>query len=180
MTPLRGFGPVMPLAPLREVARAAVGAALGLFLADLILWVLVGAGAPMMTQTALIAPFGASAFLIFAVPNSPLAQPWSAVVGNTVAALSALLVLQIHMPMVPAISAAVLLAMVAMALARATHPPGGAVAIATVLLAKPDHLPGLSFALIPDFTGTLALVALGLIWNRATGRAYPHLPALRP
>jgi CBS domain-containing membrane protein len=179
MSRLGGFGPVMPLAPLREVARAAIGAALGLFLADLILWGLGGAGVPMMTQSALIAPFGASAFLIFAVPNSPLAQPWSAVVGNTVSALSALLVLQAHLPMVPAISAAVLLAMVAMALTRATHPPGGAVAIATVLLAKPDHMPGLSFALIPVFAGTVALVLLGLIWNRATGRAYPHPPAVR-
>jgi CBS domain-containing membrane protein len=179
MTRLGGFGPVMPWAAPREVARAAIGAALGLFLADVILWLMGGAGVPMMTQTALIAPFGASAFLIFAVPNSPLAQPWSAVVGNTVSALSALLVLQVGLPMVPAISAAVLLAMVAMALTRATHPPGGAVAIATVLLARPDHVPGLTFALIPVFAGTLALFLLGLVWNRATGRPYPHPPAAR-
>lgn len=179
MTPLRGFGPVMAIPRLTEVARAAIGAALGLFLADLILWVLGSTGLPMMSQSPLIAPFGASAFLIFAVPNSPLAQPWSAVVGNTVSALAALLVLQAHLPVVPAISAAVLLAMVAMALTCATHPPGGAVAIATVLLAKPDHMPGLSFALIPVFTGTVALVALGLLWNRLTGRAYPHPPAAR-
>ena len=113
------------------------------------------------------------------MPNSPLAQPWSAVIGNTVSALSALVVLQIHLPMVPAISAAVLLAMVAMALTRATHPPGGAVAIATVLLARPDHLPGWSFALIPVFAGSAALVALGVLWNRATGHPYPHIPAPR-
>jgi CBS-domain-containing membrane protein len=31
----------------------------------------------------LIAPMGASAVLVFAVPASPLAQPWSVIVGNT-------------------------------------------------------------------------------------------------
>ncbi len=170
---IHGFGPVMQAPPAPEIARAAIGAALGLFLADMILWALGGAGAPMMTEAALIAPFGASAFLIFSVPNSPLAQPWSAVVGNTMSALSALLVLQAHLPMVPAISLAVLLAMVAMSLTRSMHPPGGAVAIATVLLARPDHIPPWSFAVLPVLTGTAALVLLGVAWSRATGRHYP-------
>jgi CBS domain-containing membrane protein len=109
----------MPAPSARETARAAIGAALGLFLADLILWLLGGAGTPMMTTALLIAPFGATAFLIFSVPASPFAQPWSAVVGNTVSALCALGVLQMGLPMVPAISVAVLLAMVAMSLTRA-------------------------------------------------------------
>ena len=41
----------------------------------------------------LIAPFGASAVLVYAVPNSPLAQPWSVVMGNTLSALVALAVI---------------------------------------------------------------------------------------
>jgi CBS domain-containing membrane protein len=157
----------------RETARAAIGAAFGLFLAEVILWLLTGAATPMMTTAALIAPFGASAFLIFAAPASPFAQPWNAVVGNTTSALAALAVLHLALPVVPAISLAVLAAMIAMALTRALHPPGGAVAIATALLARPDHLPPWSFALTPVFVGTLALVLLGILWNRATGRPYP-------
>lgn len=35
----------------------------------------------------LVAPLGASAVLVFAVPASPLAQPWSAVSGNTLSTL---------------------------------------------------------------------------------------------
>uniref|UniRef100_UPI0014902F3E HPP family protein n=1 Tax=Acinetobacter nosocomialis TaxID=106654 RepID=UPI0014902F3E len=35
----------------------------------------------------LIAPMGASAVLLFAVPASPLAQPWSILGGNVIAAL---------------------------------------------------------------------------------------------
>ena len=173
MTWLGRFGPHMPLPPLREVVMAAAGAAVGLFVADVILWLMTGAGPPLLTQTALIAPFGASAFLIFAVPNSPLAQPWPAVIGNTVSALSAMMIVQTPLPLVPAISAAVLLAMVAMALSRATHPPGGAVAVATVLLANSGHGPGWTYALLPVFAGTAALVGVGMVWNRATGHPYP-------
>ena len=71
----RSLGPATLRPAPQEMIRSSVGAALGLFLADLILWALTGTG-PMMTQTLLIGPFGATAFLIFAVPTSPLAQPW--------------------------------------------------------------------------------------------------------
>ena len=35
----------------------------------------------------IVAPLGASAVLVFAVPASPLAQPWSVIGGNVVSAL---------------------------------------------------------------------------------------------
>ena len=155
--------------------RAALGAGLGLIIADLILWAMAGLG-PALGQSLLIAPFGATAFLIFAVPNSPLAQPWSAVVGNTLSAVAGLIVLRLGLPLVPAIGLAVALAMVAMSATRALHPPGGAVAIATVLAD-----PGATFALLPVMAGTVLLVALGMAWNHLTGRAYPfRLPTAGP
>lgn len=166
----RSLGPATLRPAPQEMIRSSVGAALGLFLADLILWALTGTG-PMMTQTLLIGPFGATAFLIFAVPTSPLAQPWPVVVGNTLSALAALGVLQLGLPMVPALSLAVFAAMLAMGAARALHPPGGAVAVATILAG-----PNLWFALQPILTGSVALVALGMLWNLATGRQYPHRP----
>jgi CBS domain-containing membrane protein len=154
------------------MVRAGLGAGLGLLLADAVLWALTGQGA-FLPRSLLIAPFGATAFLIFAVPNSPLAQPWSAIVGNTLSALAAL---ALGLPVVPAISAAVLLAVLAMAAARAQHPPGGAVAIATVLAA-----PGPGFAVLPVLAGTVALVVCGVLWNRGTGRLYPfRLPKTDP
>ena len=163
----RGLLPAVPATPLREMVRAALGTGLGLLLADVILHGLAGSG-PLIGHSLLIAPFGATAFLIFVVPNSPLAQPWSAVVGNTISALVGLAVLQTGLLAVPAVSLAVLLAVVAMAAARALHPPGAAVAIATVLAA-----PGPGFAIMPVFVGTLALVLCGIVWNHATGRHYP-------
>ncbi len=161
----QGFGPVRLGLPPLDPGRAALGAALGLLAADLVLWGL-GAG-----QTALIDPFGASAFLIFTVPGSPLAQPWPAVVGNTVSALAAMAVLAIGLPQLATICLAVLLAILIMALTRSMHPPGGAVAIATVLAA-----PGPSFALIPVAVGSAALVLTGVLWHLALGRPYPIRP----
>lgn len=165
---LRGFLPALPPVPPRDWVKPGLGTGLGLLAAGLLLDLL--AGAPLLTVL-LIAPLGASAFLIFVVPNSPLAQPWSAVVGNTLSAITALVVLQLGLPLLVAVCVAVGLAVVAMAAARALHPPGGAVAIATVL-AAPQPL----FALFPVLTGTLALVLAGVVWARLTARRYPFRP----
>lgn len=164
---LQGFGPVRLGLPPLEIGRAALGAAVGLMLADAALWGL-GAG-----QTALLAPFGASAFLLFTVPGSPLAQPWPAVVGNTVSALVALTVLLFGLPQLVAMCLSVLLAIVAMSLTRSMHPPGGAVAIATMLAA-----PSFGFAFCPVAAGTAALVLAAWVWHFALGRAYPYRPHL--
>lgn len=170
---LAGLRPAMPPPAPREIARAAIGAALGLALTDLALWLLGGGQARALAHVVLVAPFGASAYLVFSLPNSPLAQPWSVVVGNTLSALAALAVLALGLPFLPSVSLAVLLAMAAMALGRAMHPPGGAVAIATVLLAQQGAPPGPGFALHPILLGSALLVLTGVLWNRLTGRTYP-------
>ena len=72
----RALGPVMPRAQLGDMLRGAVGAGLGLVLTGAGLAALAGHGDAALGHPLLIAPFGASALLIFVVPNSPLAQPW--------------------------------------------------------------------------------------------------------
>lgn len=168
---LRPFGPAMTAPPRREALRAALGAGLGLLLCDLIL-TLATPGA-VLGQVLLIAPFGASAFLIFVVPNSPLAQPWSVIAGNTLAALAALATVALLPDPFFAAPLAVALAILAMAAARAFHPPAGAVALATALAASQPGFPGLTFAALPVAAGSAALVLAGILWNRATGRTYP-------
>lgn len=91
---LASLGPAMAAPPATEAVRAAIGAGLALFLCGSMLAWLAADGAPASSGgLVLIAPLGASAFLLFALPNSPLAQPWSAVVGNTVSGLVAVTVL---------------------------------------------------------------------------------------
>ena len=74
-----------PVAPLavgkREMLISSVGAGLGLMLAGWISHFILGE-----VNLWFIAPMGASAVLLFGVPNSPLAQPWSIVGGNALAA----------------------------------------------------------------------------------------------
>jgi CBS domain-containing membrane protein len=177
---LHSLGPAMPRPKALEGLRAALGAALGLALTALLLWLVNGRQPALLAHTLLIAPFGASTYLIFAVPNSPLAQPWSAVVGNTASALAGIAMLQAGLPLMPTAALAVGLAVLAMAALRAMHPPGGAVALATVLAASPEHLPGWGFALFPVALGTVALVILGVLWNPATGRSYPFRQPAAP
>lgn len=159
---LMGFGPAMPRAHGVDVARGAFGALLGLGFAAL---VVAASGASVW----LIAPFGASSVLLYAVPNSPLAQPWSVFWGNVLSALAGMAVVALLPPGVWVAPVAVAAGIALMLGARALHPPGGAVAL-LVALAPPEHW---SFALTPVASGTAALIVAAVLWNRLTGRVYP-------
>lgn len=164
----RGYGPAMAWPKAADVARAGIGACLGLLVAGL---ALRGLGLGW-----LIAPFGASAVLVYGVPNSPLAQPWPVVIGNMVSALVALAVLTALPQADWAVPLAVGLAIATMLAVRALHPPGGAVAL---LVALGDT--GSSVATLATVAGgSVLLVGVGLVWNRAVGRAYPFRQPAQP
>ncbi len=169
---LRALGPAMARSTWREALRAAMGAGLGLALCGAIL-VAVGALLGAAPGLLLIAPLGATAFLVFAVPNSPLAQPWSAVIGNGASAFVAVSVLHLGLPIEMAAGLAVFGAMAAMAVLRAMHPPGAAVALATVLSEPLSSSLGYGFVVTPVMLDTVLLVGLAVIYNRLTGRRYP-------
>lgn len=161
----RALYPAIPASTHKEAIRAGFGALIGLGIAGFVLSFLDLQGAGLY----LIAPFGASSVLLFAVPNSPLAQPWSAIVGNSVAALAGVAVCYVIPDPVLRVAVAVGLAITVMIVARAVHPPGGAVAmnpdIATEL--------GFRFALTPVAAITAILVLTAVLYARATGRKYP-------
>ena len=95
------------------------------------------------------------------------------VVGNTLGALIGVTLCLTVPDMVLRGALAVGLAIFAMTLARAVHPPGGAIAL-TAALHPEEVLPlGFWFALTPIALGTLALVGLAMLYGRLTGRAYP-------
>jgi CBS domain-containing membrane protein len=154
----------------RERWRAACGAALGLLLTAFISrWLMDWSPYPL----ALVAPLGASALLVFAVPASPMAQPWAVVAGNFVSALVGVACARaIDNPLIAG-PVAVGLAIVAMFALRCLHPPGGAMALTAVL----SHATSFPFAVFPAFTESLLLVLAGMAYNTATGRRYPHVQA---
>ena len=166
----RWIGPAVARTSSREAVRAGVGALVGLGLTGLLF---LSPGIDPDLGLYLVAPFGASSVLLFAIPNSPLAQPWSAIVGNTVAAVVGVAVCLVVPEPTLRIALAVGLAVTATILCRAVHPPAGAVAMTAAM--SPDavqHL-GFWFALAPIGAGTVALVALAMIYARLTGRRYP-------
>ena len=167
---VRAFGPAIPNGRPYEACRAGLGALIGLGAAGLFL---LSPSVDPQLGLYMIAPFGATSVLVFAVPSSPLAQPWSAVVGSTVSALVAVLVCGWVGHPVLGVGLAVGLAITAMILLRALHPPGGAVAMTAALNAEAVDQQGFWFALSPVAAGTLALVLAAILYARATGRRYP-------
>ena len=108
--------------------RGAIGATIAIALAGVLTRLVAPAALPW-----LIAPLGASAVLVFAVPASPLAQPWSVAGGNLLSAATGLVLG--HLVGVPwlAASLAVGVAIAVMTLTRSLHPPGGACALLCAL-----------------------------------------------
>lgn len=169
--------PALPLFHWGEPLRAGLGALIGISVCVGLAY--LGA---LFGQTSfyLVAPLGATAVLLFCVPNSPLAQPWSAVVGNISAALMALIaVWYITGPW--AVGIAVGGAITVMMFLRALHPPGGAVALLTALNPEVAFAAGPWFALVPLGLATVVLVLCATVYNRLTGRKYPfRLPKDEP
>lgn len=152
--------------------RGAVGAVLGIALAAIIASLFIGADNPALPW--LVAPVGASAVLAFALPASPLAQPWSVVGGNILSALVGLALW--HFIPVTAVAAplAVGAAIAAMSLCRCLHPPGGACALLAVLSGPMVAEHGWMALMLPLIVNVLALTAMAWLYNNLTGHDWPH------
>jgi len=74
----------------------------------------------------LIAPFGASCVLVFAIPQSPLAQPRNVIGGHMISTAAGLLVFYLLGQTPLAFALGVGLAVTAMLLTGTVHPPAGA------------------------------------------------------
>jgi CBS domain-containing membrane protein len=166
---LRGFVPAPIIAGKREKLYACIGAWVGLLLTAWISKVALGGFNPCF-----IAPMGASAILLFAVPSSPLAQPWSIIGGNVVAGLIGVTCARwIGDPLLAA-SLAVALAIGAMFMLRCLHPPSGAVALTAVLGGPAILASGYRFVLGPVAVNSMFLLLTALLFNNLLRRRYPH------
>lgn len=174
---LKLFAPILAGATLRDRLIACVGATVGIGLTGLICALIFGNGPHLPL---IVAPVGASAVLLFAVPASPLAQPWSIVGGNTISALVGIAVGRlVHDPTI-AIGIAVGIAIAAMSLTRCLHPPGGAAALTAIIGGPAVAAAGFGFALVPVGLNSALLVGLGWLFHRLSRHSYPHRPAPAP
>jgi CBS domain-containing membrane protein len=171
------FRPLLPGALLPERALASLGAAIGIAVTALACHRLALDPAAL---PAIVAPIGASAVLVFAVPASPLAQPWPVVGGNMISALVGIAVAAIVPDLSLAAGLAVGGAILAMSMLRCLHPPGGAAALTAVIGGPAVHAAGFGFALVPVGLNSAALVAIGVAFHRVRARSYPHRTAPPP
>jgi CBS domain-containing membrane protein len=165
------FAPILPGATARDRAFACLGAVLGVGLAGLIGALFHGTGEALPW---LVAPIGASAVLLFAVPASPMAQPWPIIGGNSLSALVGFAVGQALGHGAIACGIGVGLAIAVMSATRSLHPPGGAAALTGVIGGSLVDSAGWWFPLAPVALNAVVLVAVGWAFHRLSGHPYPH------
>ena len=168
----RLFVPLLAGASLRDRAIGSVGALIGIAVVGVLCVLFFPAATPWI-----VAPVGASAVLLFAVPASPLAQPWSIVGGNVLSAAFGVIVT--GMVPEPALAAALAVggAILIMSLLRCLHPPGGAAALSAVIGGHALQSGHAAHLLLPMLVNSLLLVAAGWAFHRFSGHSYPHRAA---
>jgi CBS domain-containing membrane protein len=168
--------PAPSTASTKERLRASAGALLGILVTGVVAHLTLGEQAIW-----LVAPMGASSVLLFCLPASPLAQPWSVIGGNVISALVSAACVRwlgdlLPMPALAAVGTA--MAIAAMFSLRCLHPPGGAAGLTAVIGGPAVHAAGFSFALGPVLLDSVLLVLAAIIYNNLTGRRYPHAQVL--
>lgn len=171
---MRHFAPILPGATARDRAFACLGAVVGIGLAGFVAALIHGDGEALPW---IVAPMGASAVLLFAVPASPMAQPWPIIGGNSLSALTGFAVGQALGHGAAACGIGVGLAIGVMSMTRSLHPPGGAAALTGVIGGGLVDPAGWWFPLAPVALDAILLVAVGWAFHRLSGHPYPHRQA---
>jgi CBS domain-containing membrane protein len=171
------FKPLLAGATLTERLVACLCAAIGISLT-----IIVCRGVPLAAADLpiIVAPLGASAVLVFAVPASPLAQPWPVLGGNILSTLVGVAAFETIPNVTLAAGVAVGGAILLMSVLRCLHPPGGAAALTAVIGSSGIHDAGFAFAFAPVGINSIALISIAMFCHRATGRSYPHRPSMAP
>ena len=120
----------------------------------------------------LMASLGASALLVFALPQSPMAQPWAVIAGNTLSALVGISVANLVSEPLIALPLAASLSILGMFILRCLHPPAAAVALIAVLGGVLHY----RYAFFPVMVDSILLIMVGAIYSNLTGKAYPNRP----
>ena len=113
----------------------------------------------------IIASMGASAVLLFAVPNGPLSQPWPVFGGHIFAAfIGVSCAILIRDPLLAA-SIAVGLTIGVMYYLNCIHPPGGATALTAVIGGESIHQMGYQFIVTPVLLNVITILLIAILFN---------------
>ena len=164
------LGGDQPHVPWLEMIRSVLGALIGLMLVLTIAKYLGEIGG---LDEWLMASLGASALLVFALPGSPMAQPWAVIAGNTLSALVGISVIHLINEPLLAMPLAASLSILGMFVLRCLHPPAAAVALIVVL----GHVLHYRYAFFPVMVDSILLVLAGAVYSNLTGKRYPNRPS---
>jgi CBS domain-containing membrane protein len=174
---LHTFAPHRSPSPFSERLRSGLAGGLGIFLLAWALQLLPHPQLPLL----LLGSMAASAVLLYAVPHSPLAQPWNLIGGHLVSALAGWLTINlVHDPLTAA-GIAVGSAIFLMYVLDCLHPPGAATALTLVLGATQFLQMGASWTLaIVASNAFISLILALSINNLLPRRHYPQAPVPVP
>lgn len=147
---------------------AACAAILGLSCATNVLFPI------LIFEPIILASMGASTFLLFVVPHSPLAQPWPLMAGHITAGFIGVASYHLIPDTTLALAVAVSLSVMVMYLLNCMHPPAAATAMIAIIGGEQIISLSWSFAYITVIANVLVLLALTLLLNNLIpGRRYP-------
>ncbi|WP_053006475.1 MULTISPECIES: HPP family protein [Desulfosporosinus] len=118
----------------------------------------------------LVASFGASAVLLYGVPDAPLSQPRNVFFGHILSAAIGVMTYQFFGLTWWSAALGTAIALGVMLITKTTHPPGGATALVAILnKATPQYI------LTPVAAGVIILIAIAIITNNLSpNRSYPR------
>ncbi|HKB60413.1 MAG TPA: HPP family protein [Gallionellaceae bacterium] len=167
---LSSFKPGVDITPFSEKIRSSVAALAGMALLGLAVQAVPGPGYPLT----LLASMAAAAVLLFAVPHSPMAQPWPLLTGNLLSGAVGWACALWIPGVVWAAAAAVGLSIFVMHLTRSLHPPGAATAMVIVLQFPVFHHDGGLWTASMVFANVLFSLLFAILLNNLAHRGrYP-------
>lgn len=117
----------------------------------------------------LMASFGPSCVLVFALPQSPLAQPRNVIGGHLLSAAAGLAALSLFGASPLSMALGVALSIFVMAITATLHPPGAA--NPAIIISGGQ---GLAFLVTPVLTGAILITLTAVFYHRVVSRkAYP-------
>ncbi len=145
----------------RQVLFSWLGSFLGI---GLLAYLSARSGYPLIA-----APFGATAVLVFGVPESPLAQPRNVIGGNCIGAIVCITLVHLFgvAPWVMGLAVATTIKLTQ--LTKTLHPPAGAVALVGTMSGA-----SWPFLLTPVLAGSAIMVLCTVLFNNlVSSRPYP-------
>ncbi|MFC3865318.1 HPP family protein [Alcaligenes aquatilis] len=150
---IQGGGVLPPRPQSKQVLLSFLGGAIGIMV---IAYLTQQFGLPLM-----MAPFGATCALLFAAPDSPLAQPRSVIGGHFISSLVGVVIAKYVGAGPVEMGLAVGLAIALMHASRTLHAPAGADPLVILLAGEASW----SYLFVPSLLGSIVLVVIAVVIN---------------